>query len=96
MKKFSDITDDAVLDGDKIRIDDVLNEKVVVLNYAVKVSRYSKNSSGKYLILQIEKKAHRHVIFTGSDVLIDQMEKYGTQLPFEATIRKINRYYSLT
>lgn len=37
---------------------------------------------------------HR-VIFTGSDVLIEQMEKYGAEVPF-ATIKKIYRYYTLS
>lgn len=38
----------------------------------------------------------RHVLFTGSDVLIDQMQKYGDQIPFAATIKKIDRYFILT
>lgn len=96
MKKFSDISKENILDGDKIRIDDVLNEEVLVLGFSIKDSRYSKNSSGKYLTLQIEYHDKKYVIFTGSDVLIDQLERYGNQLPFLATIRKINRYYSLT
>jgi len=36
------------------------------------------------------------VLFTGSDVLIEQMEKYGDQIPFAATIKKIDRYYTLS
>ena len=96
MKKFSDISKETVLDGEKLRIDDILNEKIVILNYAIRDSRYSKNTSGKYLTLQIKRNDQNYVIFIGSDVLVDQLERYGSQLPFEATIRKINRYYSLT
>lgn len=68
----------------------------MILAYSIKDSRYSKNVSGKYLTLQIEIDGKKYVIFTGSDVLIDQMDKYDHELPFQATIRKINRYYSLT
>lgn len=96
MKKFSDFAKEKVLDGEKMRIDDVLNEDIKVINFTIKTSKYPKNNSGKYLTLQIERNSRKYVIFTGSDVLIEQMEKYGDEIPFEATIRKINRYYSLT
>jgi hypothetical protein len=36
------------------------------------------------------------VVFTGSDVLIGQVEKYADQIPFLTTIKKINRYYTMT
>jgi len=96
MKKFSDISKENILDGDKIRLDDILNEEILIIGFRIKDSRYSKNSNGKYLTLQIEYKDKKNVVFTGSDVLIDQLEKYGNEIPFLATIRKINRYYSLT
>lgn len=96
MKRYSDFAKEKVLDGDKMRIDDILNREVVILAYSIKDSRYSKNESGKHLTLQIEINGKKYVIFTGSDVLIDQIEKYDHELPFLATIRKINRYYSLT
>lgn len=98
MKRFSDFSNEKVLEGDKIKIDDILNEEIIIHNYRIKDSRYSKNESGKYLTLQISKneKDEKKVVFTGSDVLIEQMEKYGRELPFAATIRKINRYYTLT
>lgn len=97
MKRFSDFAKDTVLDGDKIRIDDVINQEIEVINFTIKSSRYSRNKSGRYLTLQvITPDERRHVLFTGSDVLIDQLEKYGDEIPFMATIRKINRYYSLS
>jgi len=38
----------------------------------------------------------RKVVFTGSDVLIEQMERYGEEIPFVATIKKVDRYYTLS
>ena len=97
MKQFSDFAKDTVLDGEKMRIDDVVNKPITVTNYAIKNSKYPKNKTGRYLTLQIEcNEGKKYVIFTGSDVLIDQMEKYGEEIPFETVIRKINRYYSLS
>jgi len=96
MKKFSDFSNESILDGEKLKIEDVLNTEIEIINFVIKESRYPKNKSGKYLTLQIVKDKRRYVIFTGSDVLIDQLEKYGNQKPFLATIRKINKYFSLT
>jgi hypothetical protein len=37
-----------------------------------------------------------HVVFTGSSVLVEQMEKYGGKVPFVATIKRVDRYYTLS
>jgi len=96
MKKFSEFATETILDGEKLKMDDVLNTEIEILNFAIKDSMYPKNNSGKYLTLQIRKDKRKYIIFTGSDVLISQMEKYKESMPFLATIRKINKYYSLT
>ena len=92
-KRFTDFAEENILDGDKIRIDDVINEEITILNFRVKESKLKE---GDYLTLQISKDNKKHVIFTGSHVLIDQIKKYKDEIPFLATIRKINKYYSLT
>lgn len=48
------------------------------------------------MTLQFKLNDRKHIIFTGSDVLIGQVEKYESEIPFLATIVKINRYYTLT
>jgi len=96
MKKFSDFSKENVLDGEKMGIDNILNKEILILGYSIKNSRYSDNGNGKYLTLQIEKESKKYVIFTGSEVLIDQIEKYNSEIPFLTTIRKINKYYSFT
>lgn len=97
MKKFADFAQEEVaLDGDKMRLDDVVNQPIMITGFKIRSSRFSKNKSGQYLNLQFEQNGERHVCFTGSDVLIDQLNKYGNEIPFEATIKKINRYYTLT
>lgn len=97
MKRFSDFAEEEqALDGDKAKIDDIVNQPIVVTGYKVRNSRYSKNKSGEYLTLQFEIEGQKRVCFTGSDVLIDQTKKYGEHIPFEAIIKKINRYYTFT
>jgi len=96
MKTFADISESSILDGDKIKIDSVIGKQIKVTGYCIKTSRYGENTSGKYLTLQVEINTEKKIIFTGSDVLIEQLEKYGNEIPFLATIRKCGKYYSLT
>ena len=93
MKKFTDFAKETVLDGDKISIDGLLNEEILIIGFRIKNSKYKEK---EYLTLQIEKEEKKYVAFTGSEVLADQIKKYQEEIPFLTTIRKINKYYSLT
>jgi hypothetical protein len=97
VKRFADFNTDAKpLDGEKVKIDDILNVEVNVIGYNIRKSKYGKNASGKCLAMQVEVAEERRLIFTGSDVLISQLERYAEHIPFLATIRKIDRYYTLS
>jgi IS4 transposase len=93
MNKFSDFAETGILEGDKIKLDEVLNNEVVALDYKISGSKYKTNSC---LTLQIKYNEEKRVIFTGSQVLIDQIKKYEDMLPFKTTIKKINKYYTFT
>lgn len=98
MKKFSDFAEVKALNGEKLRLDDVLNQSIAVVGQRITASKYSKNISGKYLTLQFHfsEESETKILFTGSDVLISQIEDHKEEIPFEATIKKINRYYTFT
>ena len=49
---FSDYVTDKTLDGDKVRIDDILNQEIVITGYNVSESKYKKGGS------EICKKVH--------------------------------------
>ncbi|MDZ7831619.1 MAG: hypothetical protein U5L07_07690 [Desulfobacterales bacterium] len=98
-KRFSEFADEPkILDGAKARIDDILNQEIEFIGSKIAESKFSKNKSGKCLTLQFidPKTGERRVVFTGSDVLINQLEKYHEKLPFLATIKRVDRYYLLT
>jgi len=96
-RRFSDFSEEpAPLDGEKLKIDDILNQEVEIIAYRIGRTKYSKNQSGKYVTLQIKLNGAVYVVFTGSDVLIGQIEKYAGHIPFLTTIKKINRYYTLS
>lgn len=98
MKKFSDFAEINALEGNKKRLDDVLNQPIIVTGQRITASKYSKNESGKYLTLQFKylNQDTVNILFTGSDVLISQVEEYKENIPFETIIKKINRYYTFT
>ena len=74
-------------------IDAVLNKEILILGFK---TRQSKFKEGGYTTVQFELDGVRHVFFTGSQVIADQLQKYAANIPFLATVQKINRYYTLT
>ena len=94
--QFKDFSDEKSLEGEKLKLDDVLNKEILIKDFDLKKSSYSKNETGLYLTLQFELEGEIRILFTGSDVLIRQMQKYKEHIPFLATLKKINRYYTLS
>jgi len=93
-KRFSDFAKkESFLDGDKININKILNEEILITDYKIKNSKYN---NSKCLKLQFEIKNIKYIIFTGSNVLIDQIKKYKEEIPFLTVIKKINKYYTFT
>lgn len=76
-------------------LDDVVNKEIVVTGFRVQPSKYDKGT-GQVLTLQFEFDGQQHILFTGSGVLKSQCEAYRHKMPFMATIKKINRYYTFT
>jgi len=98
-KRFSDFAKDHVpLDGAKLKIDDILNKEILVTAIRIKPSKFgvAGKSSPSFLTLQFNLKGERYVAFTGSGVLADQAQAYQAEIPFLATIKKIDRYYTFT
>jgi len=91
-KRFSDFAKGhQPLEGSKCSINDVLNREILILNYRLGASKYSQTPC---LTLQFMLDEEKHVLFTGSTVLIEQIEMYKKELPFYATIKKIDKYYT--
>lgn len=95
MRRFSEFAKVTSLEGQKIKIDAILDKEIAVTGYRITNSKYSGNS-GKCLTLQVEYNNTVYVIFTGSAVLMEQVEEYSEEIPFLATIRKIDKFYSFT
>lgn len=97
MKRFSDFAEEIKpLDGEKIKIVEVLDREIAVIGYKIGDSKYKNSNSPRCLTLQFEFDGERRILFSGSGILIEQIEKYGNEIPFLTTIRKIDKYYTFT
>lgn len=96
-KKFSDFAkESAILDGDKLSINSIINREILIIGYRLTESKYRKNNNSQCLTLHIELDSKRYVVFTGSVILIEQIEKYKDEIPFLATIKQIDKYYTFS
>lgn len=99
--RFHDFSEeDRRLEGGKVKISDVVNKEILVTGFLVGKSRYNneKSEQKEYLTLEFKfgEEGEKHILFTGSDVLISQIQKYKENIPFYAVIKQIDRYYTFT
>ncbi len=92
--RFSDFVADDVFDGEKKRIDDILNQEILLLKFKIKDS--TKREGTLYATIQFRLLGKEFVLFTGSNVIIDQLKRYEEHLPYYTTIKKIDRYYTMS
>jgi hypothetical protein len=89
---FSDFAEEEPLEGNKMKLEDLLNKEVLVIGFKIKDSIQKKNTL--YVTIQFRLGDETFITFTGSQVIMDQLGKYKEHLPFYATVKKINRYYT--
>ena len=93
--RFSDFAEESrPFDGDKKKIEDILNQEILIIDFKVKASKQKQGSL--YATIQFKTDDISYIVFTGSGVLIDQIEKYKDNIPFHTTIKKIDKYYTFT
>lgn len=96
LKRFSDFAEEpSALEGDKVPIDSVLNKELVVTGYRIGKTKFGRNTDDQLLTMEITIAGAKHIIFSGSKVLTEQIYKYADKIPFIAEIVKINKYYRL-
>jgi hypothetical protein len=99
MKQFKDFGIKPALQsmvGDKIKIERIINREITVWDYRIENSKYG-NGNSKCLYLQISINQTKHVVFTGSTVLIELIEQVPkNEFPFETIIVKENERFEFT
>lgn len=83
-------------EGDKIKIDRVLNKEIEIHDYKIEQSKYEKGN-GKCLYMQILVDGEKRLLFTGSTTLMDMIQQVPAEkMPFKATIVKENERLQFT
>lgn len=91
MKKFSDFKKDVkYLDGEPIKIEDVIDKEILVLDHAIFNSKYNNDECLKIKFKLNEKE---YVLNTGSKILREQINEDVEEFPFFAKIIKKNNYF---
>jgi hypothetical protein len=107
MNRFSDFAEQTnpIMDGRKIALDDIIEKdgrggrEIVVLNFRIKNTKYDDAKNPRCLTVQFafsEKEDEHHVFFSGSSVLMEQLEKYQNQIPFTTKIKRVGKYYTFS
>lgn len=97
MKRFSDFAADTnAMTGDKIKIEEVLGKEIEITGYRVADSKYPKSPNSKVLTLQFKLNGVDRILFTGSGVLLEQVEKYKDEMPFLTKIERVNKFYTFS
>ena len=94
MHRFSDFADERPMTGEKISVNEVIGKEIEVLGYRITDS--NKRSGTKCLTLHIRLDGEERVVFTGSYVLMEQVERYQELLPFIASIKKVNNFLTFS
>ncbi len=93
--RFSDFAEESKsFEGDKKKIEDILNKEILIIDFKIKDSKQRQNSL--YATIQFRIDDNTFIVFSGSTVLINQLEKYKENLPFFTVIKRIDKYYTLT
>lgn len=104
--EFSSLVKNRSLDGDKVRVDDLLNKDIIICGYQIGKSKYKDKGSGVCIKVQFyaadDASEERKVFFSGSSVIQRQveeaggsLEKEGKPILFRTKVKKIGNYYSL-
>ena|SRR5688572_27711827 len=81
--------------GDKIPVKKILNVPISVLEFKIEPSK--KKEGTDFLTLQIEKSGEKRIVFTGSKIMMDQINRVPKEsFPFTTTIVNDNEYYEFT
>ena len=100
MKNFKDFgitVTSRNFEGDKIKIDKIINKEIIVKDYKIENSKFQEKGNGKCLYIQILLSGENRVLFSGSGYLMDMIEMVPKDsFPFKATIVRQNERLEFT
>lgn len=95
MRKFSELgikANPQNFTGEKIKISKILNKEIVLHDFKILDSKFE-GKSGKCLHLQIKFNNEKHLVFSGSTILMEMIQQINKDIfPLTTTIVKDNEY----
>ena len=80
--------------GTKKRLEEILNKEIIILDF--RITKSNKRENSECLQFQFLCDGDVFVLFTGSGVLINQIQAIKDKLPLKTTVVKIDKYYSFS
>ena len=97
--EFADLSQSPIMDGKKAALDEILGKEIIVLKYRIKNTKYADAKNPECLTVQFAfpgtPEEHR-VFFSGSSVLMRQLEQYKDRLPFSSVIKRVGKYFTFS
>ena len=101
---YGDLADYKPLDGEKLKLQDVVGKPIIVTNHRITKSKYSSRGTEYCTTIQFyfedDETQKMYVIFTGSNVLKDQIASIEDKIvegqAFKTVIQTIGNYHSFT
>jgi hypothetical protein len=81
------------LAGEKMYMKDIIEKKILITAFRILKGKYKTQHC---LQMQFELEGEKFVVFSGSSVISKQLEEYKEMLPFYTTIKRIDRYFTLS
>ena len=93
--RFSDFNPNAArFIGEKKLMKDVIGKEILILDYRVMKGKYNTDQCTQIQFEMSEFEGKKFVLFTGSTVLKGQLEEAKEQMPFCATIQRVDKYFT--
>lgn len=97
IKKYSDFKKTSnALEGDKLRIVDILDKEIIILNYRILPSKIKDAKFCLQIQYKFTDSEKLYISFTNSVVIKNLLEESKNEIPFLVTIKKEKNYYIFT
>jgi len=88
----------SILEGAKVSISEILNIPLIFTGWEFGDSKFTKNGKqSERVTLQFEQDGRKHIVFTSSEVLIEQLRAFEKAMPeakkFRATIKRFDNKF---
>lgn len=83
--------------GEKIKIANILNVEILVLDYRIEASKFLEKGDGNRLCLQIKFNNELRIVFSGSAFLKHMISRVAeNDFPFTTIIKKVNDHFEFS